>query len=96
MGKSSKSSEPIPASFESHAEAGAFWDNHDLTDYPEDTREVPCEVDLRRRVFLTALEPELAERLGAYALRQGVSAETLVNVWVAEKLNAVNAERLGE
>jgi len=37
-------------------------------------------------VFLTALEPELAKRLTECAHRQGVSTETLINVWLTEKL----------
>jgi hypothetical protein len=52
-------------------------------------REVDFEVDLQRRVFLTALEPELAKKLAAYAHRQGVSTETLINLWVGEKLGLV-------
>jgi len=39
-------------------------------------------------VFLTALEPELAKKLVARAHKQGVSTETLINVWLAEKLAA--------
>ncbi|MCY4388530.1 MAG: hypothetical protein OXC18_15685 [Desulfurellaceae bacterium] len=42
-----------------------------------------------RRVFLTVLEPELAKKLTAYAHRQGVSTETLINVWLTEKVAAV-------
>lgn len=80
---------PIPKDFTSIQAAAEFWDAHDLTDYEDQTREVDFEVDLERRVFLTALEPKLARRLAAYAHRQGVSSETLVNLWVGEKLKAV-------
>ena len=51
--------EPIPRHFQNVAEAADFWDGHDLTDYWDLTREVAFEVDIQRRVFLTALEPEL-------------------------------------
>jgi hypothetical protein len=33
-----------------------------------------------------AIERELAKQLRAYAQQQGVSAETLLNLWVQEKL----------
>lgn len=79
-------SDPIPEEFESVEEAGEFWDTHDLTDYEDQTREAHFEVDLQRRVFLTALEPELAKNVAAYAHRQGISAETLINLWLGEKL----------
>lgn len=60
-----------------------------MTDYWDLTREADFEVDIQRRVFLTALEPELAKKLTAYAHRQGVSTETLINVWLTEKVAAV-------
>ncbi len=79
--------ETIPLHFQNVAEAADFWDDHDLTDYWDLTREADFEVDIQRRVFLTVLEPELAKKLTAYAHRQGVSTETLINVWLTEKVD---------
>ena len=87
----SKKIDPIPQHFRSVAEAGAFWDTHDLTDYLDQTHEVKGKVDVRRRVFLTALEPGLAKKLEACARKQGVSTQTLVNLWVAEKVSSLLA-----
>ena len=50
------------------------------------TRKADVEVDIQRRLFLTALEPELAKKLTDCARKQGVSTETLINVWLSEKL----------
>jgi CopG antitoxin of type II toxin-antitoxin system len=86
MQRSSKKREPIPPHFQSVAEAAEFWDSHDLTDYWNLTREASFEVDIQRRVFLTALEPRLAKKLTECARKQGVSTETLINVWLAEKV----------
>ena len=58
-----------------------------------ETREARFEVDLQHRVFLTALEPELAKRLVACARKQGVSTETLINVWLSEKLTTASKSR---
>lgn len=88
MRRNNKGQDPIPAHFKSVPEAGEFWDNHDLADYWELTQEVSFAVDIQRRVFLTAVEPELAKKLVACARKQGVSTETLINVWLAEKLTA--------
>lgn len=44
------------------------------------------EIDIQRRVFLTALEPGLAKKLTECARKQGVSTETLINVWLTEKV----------
>jgi|GEM_PF-5981704 len=40
-----------------------FRDNHDLADYWDLPSEAYFEVDIQRRLFLTALEPQLAKRL---------------------------------
>ena len=44
----SKKIDPIPQHFKSVAEAGTFWDTHDLTDYWDQTHEVKGKVDVRR------------------------------------------------
>src|SRR5262245_43082177 len=92
MARSSKKRGPIPEHFKSIEEAAEFWDSHDLADYWDLTSEAEFEVDIQRRVFLTALEPELAKKLFDCAHKQGVSTETLINVWLSEKL-AESAER---
>ncbi len=86
MRKNSRKREPIPQNFKGVAEAAEFWEAHDLSDYWDLTRDASFEVDFQRRVFLAALEPELAKRLAACARKQGVSTETLINVWLTEKL----------
>ncbi len=78
--------DPIPKHFGSIEEAADFWDNHDLTDYLDLTKEVQVEADIKRRVFLTALEPSLAQKLTEIAHKQGISTETLINVWLKEKV----------
>jgi len=82
----SKKRDPIPSRFESIADASAFWDTHDLAEYWDQTSEAHFEVDLQRRVFLTALEPELAKEIAVRAHQQGISSETLINVWLKEKI----------
>jgi len=86
METNEKVRDPIPEHFKSLDEAAEFWDSHDLADYWDQTSEASFDVDLQRRVFLTALEPELAQKLANRAHKEGVSTETLVNVWLSEKL----------
>lgn len=90
MQKNNEQPEPIPDHFKNIEEAGEFWDTHDLGDYWDMTREAHFEADIERRVFLTALEPQLAKRLSDYAHKQGVSTETIVNLWLGEKLETVS------
>ncbi len=86
MPKNKVKRDPIPKHFRSVEEAAEFWDSHDLVDYWDLTREAHVDVDIQRRVFLTALEPTLAKKLTVLAHKQGVSTETLINVWLTEKV----------
>lgn len=78
--------DPIPKHFKSIEEAAEFWDSHDLADYWDLTHEVHFDVDIQRRSFLVALEPALMKKLAACAHAQGISIETLINVWLTERL----------
>jgi hypothetical protein len=86
MSEKSKPRDPIPEEFGSIEAAAEFWDAHSLADYWDQTREVHFDVDLQRRVVLVPLEQSLADRLAAMARRQGLSTETLVNLWLSERL----------
>jgi hypothetical protein len=66
-------------------EIGDFWDQHSLVDYWDQTHEVEFEVRARRRRRVT-LEPEVYQRIEEQARARGIAPETLVNVWLVEKL----------
>jgi hypothetical protein len=70
----------------SYAEIGAYWDDHDLSEHWDETRPAEFEVDLRSSSIYFALQRKLAERLRAAADAQGVSPETLLNLWVQERV----------
>ena len=63
-----------------------------MGDYWDLTAELHFDVNLQRCVYLAALESELAGKLAAWARKQGVSTETLINLWLAEKLNAADCQ----
>lgn len=69
-------------------EIGDFWDSHSLADYAEETHEVAFELRAQRRRRIT-LDPDLYTQLAAEAHTRGISPETLVNLWLTEKLQAV-------
>jgi predicted HicB family RNase H-like nuclease len=86
MAKSKNMREPIPEQFGTIEEAAEFWDTHNLADYWDLTEEVNFEVNIHHRRYLVAVDPELAERLATEAHRRGLSTETLINLWLSEKL----------
>jgi hypothetical protein len=79
----------LPETFESIEAAAAFWDTHDLHDYWDETSEAHFEVELERRIVLVPLEGRIARKLADIARQQGISTETLVNVWLSERLQEV-------
>ena len=70
----------------SYQEIGEYWDAHDAADILNET-EVEFEIDLQSDVFYYAVETSLSSKLHRIAERRGVSAETLVNLWLQEKVN---------
>jgi len=80
--------EPIPTDFSDLKEAASFWDRHSLADYWEETQEVEIEVRAARRQWVP-LALHVASKASERARREGVSVETLVNLWVAERLEIV-------
>ena len=86
MNEKDKQRDPIPQDFGSIEAAAEFWETHSLDDYWDQTHEVHFDMDLQRRVVLVPLEQSLANRLAALARRQGLSTETLVNLWLSERL----------
>lgn len=88
MQKSKKKIEPIPDEFKTIMEASDFWDKHDITDYWDDTKEVKFRASLKKESKYIALEENIAKKALAVAKEKRVSIETLVNLWLKEKLSA--------
>jgi hypothetical protein len=66
-------------------EIAEFWDTHSLADYWDQTYEVEFEVRARRRRRVT-LDPDVYASVTMQAHTRGLSLETLVNLWLAERL----------
>ncbi|VVB87501.1 CopG antitoxin of type II toxin-antitoxin system [uncultured archaeon] len=75
----------------SYEEIGEFWDTHDLAEHWEETKPAKFEIDIQSEVTYYAVEKELSEKVRAFAKRRGVSPDTLLNLWLQEKLQEQNA-----
>lgn len=74
----------------SYKEIGEFWDTHDVSDFWNKTKEVSFEVDIESEVTYYAVDKILSEKIQAVAQKRGVTADTLINLWVQEKLQEQN------
>ena len=72
--------------FKSREEETAFWDNLDTADFMEDDGEWFRFDTPHKRAIRVAILPEIAEELMQNAQAQGVSVETLVNVFLVERI----------
>ncbi|MDH5683693.1 MAG: BrnA antitoxin family protein [candidate division WOR-3 bacterium] len=74
-----------------YKEIGEFWDRHDLAEYWGRTKPKKFEVDIQSEVTYYALDNELSARIQAISRKRGISPDTLLNLWVQEKLQKQKA-----
>jgi hypothetical protein len=60
---------------------GEFWDTHDFTEFDTDAPDVVVTVS-----HAVQIETDLLASVEQQAQRRGVSVETLVNLWLQQKL----------
>jgi len=76
---------------QSHEEIGEFWDTDDLAEHWDETRPAEFEVDLQSELTYYAVDGKLSAKIRAFAKKRGISPDTLLNLWLQEKLQEQNA-----
>ena len=77
--------------FADDREEAAFWDTHDSADYLNETEPVDVEfIDARpsKTQISLRIDAETVDRLRVVARRKGVGYQTLIRMWVIERLQA--------
>jgi hypothetical protein len=88
MSEKDKSQQTSISNARSIEEIADFWDTHSLADYWEQTHEVEFEIRAKRRRRVT-IDPEVYVQIEAQALERGILPETLVNLWLVERLQKI-------
>ena len=70
-------------------EMAEFWDTHSLADFEDQTYEVEMTFDPSARRSLVGIEPELMQELRLIAQERQVTTQTLVNVWLRQRVDQV-------
>ncbi len=84
---SRKDKDPIPENFSTLDEAAEFWDTHSLEDYPEYLTEInDVEVDIKEKRVSMSIAVYLDKQARKIARQEGISTETLLNLWIREKI----------
>lgn len=81
----------LPENFESLEEFWSFWDTHSTADYEDFMEDVDVHIDIRSSKVYCAVAKDIIAQVRTQARRQGVSTETLINLWLLEK--ATEAEQ---
>ena len=87
MPKSKQHPTDLPETFDTIEEMADFWDEHDLAEYAEYL--LPVEMTFAVRPiheYVITLSDSLNTRLHSALQAEGVPLNTLVNLWVQEKL----------
>ncbi len=75
---------------QSYKEIGEYWDKHDIAEHWEETKPAEFEIDIKSEVTYYAVDGELSAKVHEYARKRGVSPDTLLNLWLQEKLQEQN------
>lgn len=79
----------LPENFDSLEEFWGFWDTHSSADYEDLMETVDVEIELTSSKIYCAIAKDLLSQVRTQARQQGVSTETLINLWLQEKLSVL-------
>jgi len=77
----------------SYTEIGEFWDEHDLSDFWGKTRKVRFDVVVEPEATYYPIEKDMSEKIQSVARKQGVRSDTLVNLWLEQKIKEQRSSR---
>ena len=86
--KNSAPKDVLPENFTTLEELSDFWDTHSSADYEEVMEPVEVEIDSSVSKVYCPVAKDLLRQVRQQARQQGVSTETLINLWLQEKLRA--------
>ncbi|MFQ6100482.1 MAG: CopG family antitoxin [Anaerolineae bacterium] len=80
-------SKDLPENFYSLEEFWSFWDKHSSADYEDFMEPVEADISLSSSKMYCAIAKDVLLQVRTQARQQGVSTETLINLWLQEKLS---------
>lgn len=86
--KKSGAVDDLPENFTTLEEFWDFWDTHSSADYEGVMEAVEIEIDPSTSTVYLPVAKDLVSKVRIQARQQGISAETLVNLWLQERLSA--------
>ena len=75
----------------SYKAIGEFWDDHDLGDYWDQIKPVEVEIEIQDEVTYFPVDLKLSREIHSVARKRGISPDTLLNLWLQEKVREETA-----
>jgi len=69
----------------SYKDIGAFWDEHDATEFGEQI-DAEFEVDIHSQHRYCPIDSHFIKNIKQLAKERGISEVTLINLWIQEKI----------
>ena len=69
----------------SYKDIGAFWDEHDATEFGEQV-DAEFEVDIHSQLRYYPINNQFIKNIRHLAEERGISEVTLINLWIQEKI----------
>lgn len=70
----------------SYKDIGAFWDDHDATEFGEQI-DAEFKVDIHKQVRYYPIDNNFTDSLRKLAEKRGISEVALINLWIQEKIS---------
>lgn len=86
--KESVTKDVLPENFDTVEEMWSFWDTHSSADFEDVMEPIEVEIDLSSSRVYCPVAKDLVRQVRSRARQQGVSTETLINIWLQERLCA--------
>lgn len=87
MPNSGKRVDPIPDEFATYEDAAAFWDTHDITDYPDAFQTVEVEeVALHQRRYEVEIDEDVLRMLQEQARKRDLPISRLASDLLRQQL----------
>ena len=76
-----------------YEEMADFWDTHSVADYEDQIEEVEMTFDPSARRTNVGIDPELFTELSKIARQRRISTQTLVNLWLSQRVEQFKARK---
>ena len=71
----------------SYSDIAEFWDTHDVSEIWDKTEKISFDIDIQTEMTYYALDKILSDQIQSLAQKRGVTANTIINLWIKEKLH---------